>query len=116
MVLAWDVHALSNSAEEVFSISVASVGHAHVHCRFQGSYNKMAKLKFSYLICMLYITDLTVIKYCVYLTSVLNEELRDVFCSMYLNNPCKIKIKVTVIQFVSTFHEPKDHSCEVPLG
>ena len=49
MVLAWDVHALSNSAEEVFSISVASTGHAHVHCRFQGSYDKIAKLMFSYL-------------------------------------------------------------------
>ena len=49
MGLAWDVHALSNSAEEVSLVSVASTGHAHVHCRFQGNYNKIAKPTFSYL-------------------------------------------------------------------
>lgn len=41
--LPWDVHALLNSVEEVSSISVASASHEHVHCKFQGSYNKNSK-------------------------------------------------------------------------
>lgn len=89
MDLAWDAHALSNSAEEVSSVSVASTGHAHVHCRFQDNYNKMAKPTFSYLNAHYIQWQIwQQINNCVYLTSVLKEELRDVFCSMYWNNPC----------------------------
>lgn len=79
-VLVWDVHVLLDSAEEVFSISVVSTDHAHAHCRFQGSYkkNKVQLSDFT-----LDTMNLAWIRNGIYLTSVLKEELRDVFCSMY---------------------------------
>lgn len=38
MVLPWDALVLSSSVEEAFSASVVSGDHAHVHCRFPGSW------------------------------------------------------------------------------